>query len=97
MDKDIDEIFNSVTKNFNDKVSQLNAMILEVQDLFPRYRELSKLIVEIYSTPFPDENKITELKENFYRLVKNLNSINKEIYTIIFESDFTNGQSQNND
>jgi len=97
MDKDIDEIFNSVTKNFNDRVSQLNAMILEVQDLFPRYRELSKLIVEIYSTPSPDENKITELKENFYRLVKNLNSINKEIYTIIFESDFTNDQSQNND
>lgn len=97
MDKDVDEIFNNITKDFNDRVSLLNAMILEVQDVFPHYRKLFKLIVEIYSTPSPDQSKVTELKENFYRLVKNLNSINREIYTIIFESDFTNGQSQNND
>lgn len=89
MTKEIDNIFDDITKDFYDKVHEVNAIILEATDIISEYRLIGNLVSEICSSSNPDDNKILELKENFYRMLKHLNSINNDLYLILFETDFS--------
>jgi hypothetical protein len=94
MSKELDKIFDEIVEQYYDKVHELNAIIMEAKDVVSQYDSIKLLVLEITSNPNPDDDKILELRENFYRLVKHINSINQEIYEIIFETDIIKDKNQ---
>lgn len=94
MSKELDKIFDEIVEQYYDKVHELNAIIMEAKDVVSQYDSIKLLVLEITSNPNPDDDKILELRENFYRLVKHINSINQEIYEIIFETDIVKDKNQ---
>lgn len=94
MSKELDKIFDEIVEQYYDKVHDLNAIIMEAKDVVSQYDSIKLLVLEITSNPNPDDDKILELRENFYRLVKHINSINQEIYEIIFETDIVKDKNQ---
>lgn len=97
MTKEIDKIFDEIVDGYYDKVHEVNAIVMEAKDILAQYDSIKTLVSQICSTSSPDENKVLELRENFYRLVKHINSINQELYGIIFETDIVKDQNQNTD
>ena len=86
-DYDVDHVFNEVVKEFNDKVTDLNALISEAKDLCSHYEIIRKDIVNLYTNPNFTELDQIQLKEHFYKVIKNLNSLNKELFDIIMENE----------
>ena len=93
--KDIDAIFDEIAESYNNKLSEVNAILTEARDLVSQYADIKKMINEVCSKSDPDENSILRLRETFYRLLKNINSINRELYSIVFESDLIKKSNQN--
>ena len=83
MSDNVDDIFNEIVSNHYDKVSELNALIMEAKDLTAQYEYIRQDIVDIYTDSSVDDTKILQLHENFARLLRNINSINKELFSII--------------
>lgn len=84
---DIDAVFDEVVSNFNDRISDLNALIQEAKDLCSHYETIRKDIINFYTNPNFTELDQIQLKEHFYRLIKNINSLNKELFEIIMNDE----------
>jgi len=86
MTKDIDQMVDEVIGELKEKSSDLNALLMEAKDLCAQYDHVKKDVVNICKTSSPTEDYVIQMRERFYVLVKRINSLNKEIFDIIFKT-----------
>jgi hypothetical protein len=94
VNREIDRILDEVIDGYYEKVDRVGAIIMEAKGTFVQYDNIRFIVDQICSGSCSDENKILELRENFYTLIKRINSLNQELYEIIFATDILKGQNQ---
>lgn len=86
MTDNIDQIFDEAIEELKQKSSDLNALLMEAKDLCAQYDYIKKDVTTICRTSSPTDSSILQLRERFYFLVKRINSLNKEIFDILFKA-----------
>ena len=83
IDKLFEEEYSSYNHRINDKVAEIEAIIMEIKDTTSKYSTLKNNISSMFVNRDLDDNNTLQVYELFSAIIRYINRLNQDLFNLI--------------